>query len=110
MEVKAAKVSQDHNTSLKDVTDRNLTLDRSNIEAQEILKKDFQTKHQQMIAEKQSLIDQHNVALKQRIDELAARDTKYVADLNKQDQTHKDTVKLMDNRHVVQLKDLSDQL
>ena len=35
-----------------------------------------------MIAEKQALADAHNVALKQRIDDLAARDAKYTADLN----------------------------
>jgi hypothetical protein len=83
MEVKAAKVSQDHNTALKGVTDKNLTLDRSHLDAQETLKKDFHTKHQQIIVEKQALIDQHHGALKQRIDELAARDTKYTTDLNK---------------------------
>jgi hypothetical protein len=106
MEVKAAKVSKDHSA----FTERSLALDRSNIETQETLKKDFHTKYQQMIADKQALIDQHHAALKQRIDELAARDTRYIADLNKQDQAHKDTIKLLEDRQSVQLKDLSDQL
>jgi len=65
------------------------------------LKKDFHAKHQQLIAEKQALIEEHHAALKQRIDELAARDSKYSADLKKQDQSHKDTVKQMEDRHAV---------
>ena len=57
-------------------------MDKSNLTAHEALKKDFLIKHENLIAEKKALADAHNVALKQRIDDLAARDAKYTAELN----------------------------
>ena len=82
LESKASKVSQEHTQSLKLVSESNLSLDKSNLTAHEALKKDFHSKHEKLIADKQALADAHNVALKQRIDDLAARDAKYTADLN----------------------------
>jgi len=58
-----------------------------------VLKDDFLKKYQLIVTEKQVQIDAHNAALKQKIDELAARDTRYLADLQKRDQDYISTVR-----------------
>lgn len=105
MEQKLAKASQDYTTELKSQSDSRTLLDKDNVTAQGVLKDDFLKKYQLIVTEKQVQIDAHNAALKQKIDELAARDTRYLADLQKRDQDYISTVRQLEERHAAQLKE-----
>ena len=105
MEQKLAKASQDYTAELKSQSDSRTVLEKDNLTAQGALKDDFLKKYQLNVSEKQALIDSHNEALKQRIDELAARDARYIGDLQKKDQDQKITVRQLEERHAAQLKE-----
>lgn len=99
LEAKAAQTLKDHNEALKALNEVHISKENANLETQNTLKKAHTDRANQMIKERADEQATHQAVVKAKADELAARDARYVLDLQKWDQVLKDTIKEKETRH-----------